>query len=143
MANLVESFLNLLGLNTQPADDLPKQEFVPAPPVKAHAPISAQLGIARTFHSMKEIARALQNDLQDRGGIPSPEEYEMSQNPVADTHAAVAVILTVGQRFKAPKGYKIKEVRPSGQVLFYGSIFKGRKLNNEKFKGSRFSLVRL
>ena len=52
------------------------------------------------------------------------------------------VVLEVGQRFVAPPGYKIKETRPERAApIFYGSIFKGRKLNNE-LNGSRFSLVR-
>ena len=39
------------------------------------------------------------------------------------------------------KGYQIKEVRPGRETpIFYGSIFKGRKLNNE-LAGSKFSLV--
>lgn len=141
MFNFVEAFLEFLGRSTAPAADPP-----PAPPIKAHIPDSEQLDLARELNakiypeSAKEITQALENDLQDKGGIPNPADYIRDKKlEVAMTEAVV--ILEVGQRFMAPKGYKIKEVRPGRETpIFYGSIFKGRKLNNE-LKGSKFSLI--
>lgn len=79
--------------------------------------------------SPKEIAQATEVDDQDRGGIPSPE-----------THSVV--VLVKGQRFLAPEGWRIKESRPSGKVLFYGSVYQARKTENEA-RGAEFSLVRV
>ena len=151
MFNFVEHMLSGLFHSAQPAADPPPREFAPAPPVKEHAPTSEQLDLACAHNSPKETAQALEIKDQDRGGIPRPDDYieeyiaEMKQE-VAEMEAKAVVVLEVGQRFMAPPGYKIKEKRlptetfPDGQLLFYGSIFKGRKLNNE-LKGSKFSLT--
>lgn len=92
--NYVNAVLKMLGRNAQPAADPP-----PAPPIKAHIPDSEQLALAREINgalcpaSAKEIAQALENDLQDRGGIPNPVEYitEMKQ----ETAMAEAKIATI------------------------------------------------
>ena len=115
------------------------QEFAPAPPVKDHIGPKAQLEVARKYHSSKEIARAAEVDDQDRGGIPSPEAYIRDMK----LEAPAITILVKGQRFLAPEGWKIKEVRPGRATpIYYSSIMKGRKLNNA-LGGSKFSLVRL
>lgn len=94
-SNYVERFLELLGLNARPAADPVAQEFVPAPPVKEHAPVSEQLAIACAFNSPKEIARALENDLQDHGGIPNPVGYiTQLKQEAAMSKATVATIVT-------------------------------------------------
>jgi len=113
------------------------EEFAPAPPVKDHAGPAAQMEMARKFHSPKEIARAAQISDQDRGGIPSPEDYIRDMKMAAP---AVAVLVK-GQRFMAPDGWTIKERRPTGQVLYYGSIFQARKARYQA-QSSAFSLVR-
>ena len=143
MFNFVEHMLSGLFHSAQPAADPPPREFAPAPPVKEHAPISEQLDLAHAHNSSKETAQALEIKDQDRGGIPRPDDY--LEEYIAEMKQEVAmkavVVLEVGQRFMAPPGYKIKEVRPGCETpIFYGSIFKGRKLNNE-LKGSKFSLT--
>ena len=145
--NFVKALLKSLGRDTAPVTDPPAREFAPSPPVKNHIPDNAQLDLARSLNgrpSNKELARALEIDDQDRGGIPDPVGFiTQRKQEVAMSRQKVVVVLVKGQRFMAPEGYKIKEVQPGRTTpIFYGSIFKGRKLNNE-LAGSRFSLVRL
>ena len=132
--NFVEHVLSLL--NAQP--DPPAREFVPVPPEKEHR--LDQLVLAQEFNGVKEIAQALEIDDQDKGGIPNPVEYitQLKQEVAMPANTA---ILVKGQRFVAPEGFKIKQVRPDGKVLWFGSIYKGRKLN-AVLQGSKFSLVR-
>lgn len=77
--NFVERLLEFLGLSTAPAADPPAREFAPSPPVKDHVPASEQLALARQINgemrSTKEIAQALLNNDQDRGGIPNAPDY--------------------------------------------------------------------
>ena len=80
----------------------------------------------------KEVAQATEVDDQDRGGIPNPVDFKLS----------AVTVLVQGQRLMAPKGWKIKELRPSGKVLHYASIYQARKAKNEA-RGAEFSLVRI
>jgi len=146
--NIVEYLLNVLGRNVQPAADPPVREFAPEPPVKEHAPVSEQLRMAREFHSCKEVAQATEIDNQDVGGVPNPVDYirDMKLQEVAMAEKAVAVLVK-GQRFMAPTGWKIKEVRPVpkdgadvSRIYYYGSILQSRKMQYEEM-GSKFALV--
>lgn len=84
----------------------------------------------------KEIWQGRQIIDQDRGGIPDPGNYQEE----TVTEQAV-VVLTVGQTFKAPEGYVIKEYRPGRPTpIFYGSIARGRKARYQGL-GSKFVLV--
>ncbi len=142
MFNFVEFVLSLF--DTQPAP--PAREFATAPPEKEHR--LDQLALAQELNGAKEIAQALEINDQDRGGLPNQVGYiTQLKQEIAMSEQAVT-ILVKGSRFMAPDGWKIKEVRPRpemgadvSRVIFYGSIIKGRKLNNE-LQGSRFSLVR-
>ena len=107
----------------------------PTPPEKEHR--VDQLALAHELNSPKEVAQALENDLQDHGGIPSPEAYITERKQ--EVAAAIAVLVQ-GQCFKAPEGWRIKEQR-TDKVLYYGSVLMARKTRNER-AGSKFSLVR-
>lgn len=123
---------------TDEEEDEMTEEFAPAPPVKEHAGREAQLEIAREINSPKEASAAIGIDDQDRGGIPDPAGYIHTMK----TEVLEGVIVQVrGQTFRAPDGWKIKETRPSGKTLYYGSILQRRKVLNEAV-GSQFFLVR-
>lgn len=95
MFNFVEAFLKSLGFNAQPAADPPTREFAPAPPIKEHASVSDQLTIAREYNSVKDVAQALQNDLQDRGGIPDPVGViTQLKQEVAEMEAIATIVTT-------------------------------------------------
>lgn len=109
-----------------------------APPPKDHLGPAAQMEMAKEFHSPKEIAQAAETDDQDRGGVVNPEDYIRDMK----LDAPAIVVLVKGQRFAAPEGYKIKEVRPGrAKPIYYGSIYQKRKVANE-LQGAKFSLVR-
>ena len=98
--------------------------------------VAAQLTEASGGLSPKEIWQAQQSEDTGPDGVPHP-----GQLAEALVKSKVVVIVQ-GQRFMAPKGWCIKERRPDGQVILYGSLLKGRKLNYQA-QGSRFTLCSL
>jgi hypothetical protein len=126
--------LNVVEAQIQEMQDA-AEEFAPAPPEKDHR--VDQMALAKEMN-MSDVAQAAEIDDQDRGGIVNPEGYILDMKSEAP---AIAVLVS-GQRFLAPEGWKIKEARPSGKVLFYGSVYQKRKAENEA-RGAEFSLVRL
>jgi len=144
--SVVDLLLGLVGWNPPPE----------APPVKATAPKGefsyntpcfTQAGEGgeeikpHTWEPVsggplgpKEIWQGRQIIDQDRGGIPDPGNYQ-------EVTEQAVVVLTVGQTFKAPEGYVIKEYRPGRPTpIFYGSIARGRKARYQGL-GSKFVLV--
>ena len=90
--NLVEHMLSLMDRNT--AADPPAREFAPTAPEKEHR--LDQLALARELNgrlSNKETAQALENDLQDRGGIPDPVGF-ITQRKQEAAMSEVATIVT-------------------------------------------------
>jgi len=84
----------------------------------------------------RAVWRGFQIDDQDRGGIPDPGSYQQEET----VEERAAVVLAVGQTFKAPDGYVIKEYRPGRAPIYYGSIARARKARYQAM-GSKFVLV--
>jgi len=119
--NFVEHILNSLGRNAQPAADPPAREFAPAPPIKEHIADSAQLDLARELngrYSAKEVAQALENDLQDRGGIPTPEGPEAYIRDMKEAVMSATIATVVETEFRVSGvGYvKGPFIRSFGEV---------------------------